>query len=282
MKRKTAGCPRLAGRAESNDVLVANVGNTRTRLARFGAAGRLLRCAVLSTDALTSKVPDARKLARSLRDESGARVAMRDLLGGSRPPTEAVIGSVVPRATANLRRALAKMGLRVRVYNSKIPPGLTVRARGAGSDRVANALAAHRRTGRGAYVVDAGTALTISVVDRRGVFLGGAIAPGIDMELRSLASGTALLPQIEAECRARALGADTVEAILAGCVAGTAARVEGLLARMRRETGVRAPVFLTGGGAAVLSPLLRERHAVVPQLTLEGLYWAWRLANLRK
>ena len=98
-----------------------------------------------------------------------------------------------------------------------------------------NAYAAHRLHGGAAVVVDCGTATTVDAVGPDGAFLGGAIAPGLELGLDALASRTARLPRIELRTPARAIGRDTVSAILAGSVLGYQALVTGLTERVRME-----------------------------------------------
>ncbi|MCX7805840.1 MAG: type III pantothenate kinase [Planctomycetota bacterium] len=285
MRSGREGDPEVARRKAAPDILVINVGNSRVGAARFSADGRILRKASFPTmllagrPSLLSNLPPPERRWARISMTLPARIPLRlpqEMTSGKGAPSEGVLGSVVPWATGILRGWLADLGLRVRVCGEDIPIGLAEVAAGAGTDRAANVLAAYRRSPRGAYVVDAGTALTVSVVDGAGRFLGGMIAPGLRMELNALAEGTALLPETDPAPQREAVGRDTRSAMLSGCVIGSAARVEGMLRRMREETGLEAPVFLTGGDAAFLTSLLREKHTVVPDLTLEGLYWAWR------
>ena len=121
-------------------------------------------------------------------------------------------------------------------------------------------------------VVDIGTATTIDVVDDEGAFAGGAIMPGPQLAIRSLATDTALLPRVAARVPERVIGRDTVEAIQSGVVLGQVAAIEGLLARMTDELGGDVPptVVLTGGGATDLGPI-RGVDLVEPDLLLRGL-----------
>jgi type III pantothenate kinase len=148
-----------------------------------------------------------------------------------------------------------------------------------GADRLVNALAAHRLHGSPAVVVDFGTATTFDCVAADGAYVGGAIAPGLELGLEALAARTAKLPRIELRAPDRAIGRDTVSAMQSGTVFGYQALAAGLLARIRREladaNGV-APAdvkaILTGGlSAAPWVRVLDGIDAIDPNLTLRGL-----------
>jgi type III pantothenate kinase len=148
-----------------------------------------------------------------------------------------------------------------------------------GPDRLINAYAAAHLHGTPAVVIDCGTATTLDAVETGGAFIGGAIAPGLELGLEALAARTARLPRVELRMPDRSIGHDTVTAIQAGSVLGHRAMIEGLLARMRRdlaETAGIAPhevrAVLTGGLSALPWARTVEGIDVVePLLTLRGL-----------
>jgi type III pantothenate kinase len=148
-----------------------------------------------------------------------------------------------------------------------------------GADRLVNALAAGRLYGSPAVVIDFGTATTFDCVGADGAYVGGAIAPGLELGLEALAARTARLPRIELRSPDTAIGRDTVGAMRSGTVFGYQALVAGLLTRIRRELAdladtepqlVRA--ILTGGlSAAPWAADLDGIDAIDPDLTLRGL-----------
>jgi type III pantothenate kinase len=148
-----------------------------------------------------------------------------------------------------------------------------------GPDRLVNALAASRLHGAPAVVVDLGTATTFDCVAHDGAFVGGLIAPGVELGLAALASGTARLPRVELRTPERAIGRDTAAAIQSGTVLGHVAMIQGLLGRARREladAGDVAPqdvhVILTGGlSQAPFAGSIEGVGAIDPDLTLNGL-----------
>jgi len=153
-------------------------------------------------------------------------------------------------------------------------PVLMDNPREVGTDRIVNALAASALYGGPAVVVDFGTATTFDVVSARGEYVGGAIAPGIDISLEALGRRGAQLRKVELLRPRSVIAKNTVEALQSGVLYGFASAVDGIVARMREELGVGADeltVIATGG----LAPLVVEECAVFtehqPWLTLLGL-----------
>jgi type III pantothenate kinase len=148
-----------------------------------------------------------------------------------------------------------------------------------GADRLVNALAVARLYGTPAVVVDLGTATTFDCVSGDGAFVGGAIAPGLELGLEALASRTAKLPRVELKTPDRAIGRDTTSAIQAGTVLGYQSLVNGLLARTRRELADAADVapsdihvVLTGGlSRGPWATAIDGVEAIDSDLTLKGL-----------
>jgi len=148
-----------------------------------------------------------------------------------------------------------------------------------GADRLVNALAAARLHGTPAVVVDFGTATTLDCVAADGAYVGGAIAPGLELGLEALAARTAKLPRIELRSPDRAIGRDTVSAMQSGTIIGYQALAAGLLVRVRRELADSAgcepsdvKAILTGGlSSAPWARALDGIDAIDPDLTLKGL-----------
>ena len=189
--------------------------------------------------------------------------------------------SVVPAVTASVE-AVAERRERPLVIASvgTVPLPVRVDRPGeVGADRLVNALAAARLYGTPAVVADFGTATTFDCVAADGAYVGGAIAPGLELGLEALAARTAKLPRIELRTPDRAIGRDTVSAMQAGTVFGYQALASGLLARIRRELADGAGVaveqvstILTGGlSAAPWAAAIEGVDVVDPDLTLKGL-----------
>lgn len=189
--------------------------------------------------------------------------------------------SVVPGLTAGVESVAARRDRPLLVATAgTVPIPIRVdRPAEVGPDRLVNALAVQRLHGAPAVVVDFGTATTLDCVAADGAYVGGAIAPGLELGLEALAARTAKLPRIELRTPDRAIGRDTVSAMQSGTVFGYQALATGLLDKVRREladiSGV-APndvrAVLTGGlSAAPWASALTGIDAIDPDLTLKGL-----------
>jgi type III pantothenate kinase len=145
-----------------------------------------------------------------------------------------------------------------------------------GPDRLANAVAVRHRFGAPSVVVDFGTAVTFDIVDRRGNYVGGVIAPGLNLMTDYLHEKTALLPRIEIREMPKVVGKNTEEAMLIGAVHGYRGLIRQLLGELKKELRCRRlPVVATGGYARLMAAKLPEITAVEPLLTLEGLRLVW-------
>jgi len=140
-----------------------------------------------------------------------------------------------------------------------------------GADRIANAIAAHHLYQGPAVLVDFGTATTFDAIDARGDYLGGAIAPGIQLSHDALVSHAAMLIRVELSAPSEAIGHNTTASMQSGIVFGYVGLVEGLVERFRREMTGQAKVIATGGLARSLSSLMPSIDIVDERLTLHGL-----------
>jgi type III pantothenate kinase len=189
--------------------------------------------------------------------------------------------SVVPSLTDALASIAARREVPLLVASSgTVPIAIrTDRPAEVGADRLVNAIAAARLHGTPVVVADFGTATTFDCVAGDGAFVGGAIAPGLELGIEALAGRTAKLPRVELRTPDRAIGRDTVGAIQSGAILGHQALVNGLLARIRVElaeaSGVdpsEVRVVLTGGlSAAPWAKGIDDVDAIDPELTLKGL-----------
>ncbi len=189
--------------------------------------------------------------------------------------------SVVPALTVALERIAARRERTLTVASAgSVPIAVRVDRPGdVGADRLVNALAAARLYRTPAVVVDLGTATTLDCVAADGAYVGGAIAPGLELGLEALASRTAKLPRVELRVPDRAIGRDTVSAIQSGTVLGYQALTNGLLARLRTELAALTDVrprdvcaILTGGlSAAPWATSIDDVDTIDPDLTLKGL-----------
>jgi type III pantothenate kinase len=244
-------------------ILLFDIGNTHTHIG-LADDRRVLKQADIPTRSWFT-------------DDAAARVKK---FAGKNGIQGAILCSVVPRANAPARRTVrALWQLEVRELNAKTVRGVGVdypRPATIGADRLANAVAAHARFGAPAVVVDFGTAVTFDVVDAKGDYVGGIIAPGLAAMTDYLHEKTALLPKIKIRDIATAIGKSTEKAMLIGAVHGYRGLVRELIAELKRELRVKKlPVVATGGYARLIAAKLPEISAVEPDLTLEGLRRVW-------
>ena len=251
-------------------LLALDVGNTNVTIGLFRAGAMLAsRRAATNARATTDEVE---LLLDGLLRLDG--IAMADL-------DAIAMASVVPAMSAAIEAIAERRDRPLLVAGpGTVPLAVRVdRPSEVGADRLVNALAAARLYGTPAVVVDFGTATTFDCVAMDGAYVGGAIAPGLELGLEALAARTAKLPRVELRAPDRAIGRDTVTAIQSGTVLGYQALTAGLLERIRREladaNGIR-PVdvhaILTGGLSA--APWVRGLDgidAIDPDLTLKGL-----------
>jgi type III pantothenate kinase len=200
----------------------------------------------------------------------------------------AVIGSVVPALTPVLASAIqAAFGCTALVIargsDGDIPMRVD-RPAEVGADRMLNAIAAHALVlgeagaapsigsrERGVIVVDLGTATKLDCVSPRGEFLGGVIAPGVEISLDALAQRGAQLRHVELAAPPSAVGRNTTQCIQSGVIYGHAALVDGLVARLASELPFEVDVVATGGLSSLIAPHTQSLRRLEPDLTLHGL-----------
>jgi type III pantothenate kinase len=187
----------------------------------------------------------------------------------------AIVASVVPALTEPMlelvRRAFGREAL---VVGPGIRTGMSIlyeNPREVGADRIVNAVAAFERFKGGLIVVDFGTATTFDCISTKGEYLGGVIAPGIQISADALFARAAKLPRVEISKPPRAVGRNTPNSMQSGIVYGYVALVDGLVDRLVEELGFACSVVATGGLAKLIAPLSRTIQDVDDDLTLDGL-----------
>ncbi len=188
----------------------------------------------------------------------------------------AIIASVVPALTEPMVDLVRRgFGLEALVVGPGIKTGMAIlydNPREVGADRIVNAVAAFERFQSGLVVVDFGTATTFDCVTPKGEYMGGVIAPGIQISADALFARAAKLPRVEIQRPPRAVGRNTQHSMQSGIVFGYVALVDGLVDRLIDEMAFPScAVIATGGLARVIAPLSRTIKEVDDDLTLTGL-----------
>ncbi|MBK9739627.1 MAG: type III pantothenate kinase [Actinobacteria bacterium] len=242
-------------------LLAIDVGNTNTVLGMFDAEA-LVSSWRIKTDS------------RTTADEMA--LTYRGLLAQSSPVTGIALCSTVPAV-------LREMRVMLDTYFAGVPtvivepgtktgvPVLTDNPKEVGADRIVNTIAAHHLFGGPCIVVDFGTSTNLDVVSAKGEFLGGALAPGIEISLDALAARAAQLRKVELVRPRSAIGKNTVEALQSGALYGFAGQVDGLVDRITAELGEVRAVIATGGLAPIVVPESRRITHHEPELTIIGL-----------
>lgn len=242
-------------------LLTIDVGNTNTVLGMFDGED-LRQSWRIKTDA------------RTTADEMA--LTFRGLLAEADAVTGIALCSTVPAVLREMRGMLDR-------YYGDVPtvivepgtktgvPVLTDNPKEVGADRIVNTIAAHHLYGGPCIVVDFGTSTNLDVVSAKGEFLGGALAPGIEISLDALASRAAQLRKVELVAPRSVVGKNTVEALQSGALYGFAGQVDGLVDRIVEEIGDVTAVIATGGLAPIVVPESQTITHHDPDLTLIGL-----------
>ena len=184
------------------------------------------------------------------------------------------ISSGAPRSTATLR-AMSKrfVGVEPIVIEPGVRTGVAIAVdnpREVGADRIANSVGAWHLFGGPTIVVDFGTATTCDVISDKGEYIGGVIAPGVNISLDALFSRTAALRAVELVEPRSVIGRTTVECIQSGAIYGFAGLVDGVVRRIQDELG-ECKVIATGGLSSLIAPYSSTIEQIEPWITLHGL-----------
>jgi type III pantothenate kinase len=191
----------------------------------------------------------------------------------------AVICSVVPPLTESYLQALkASTNISPLLIGPGVRTGIRIhydRTQDVGADRIVDAVAAHRLYGGPLIVVDIGTATVFDAVTGNGDYIGGAIAPGIELAADAMFRGTSQLRRVEMTAPDRVIGRSTIASMQSGFIFGFAELIEGMIARFKTELNPDAPeditVVATGGLADLMAAQTESFDHVNPELTLIGL-----------
>jgi type III pantothenate kinase len=249
-------------------LLTIDVGNTQTHFGMFRGE-ELVDHFRFATSRTTTSDELAIRIAALLR----LRGLTLDEIDG------AIVASVVPQQDQEW------IWLNERYFHGRllfVAPGIklgmpvrTDNPREVGADRLMNAVAAFDKVQGACVVVDFGTSINYDVVSPNGEYLGGAIAPGVQISMDALTQRASKLIKVEIEAPGAAIGRNTQAALRSGIVYGFAGQVDGIVGRIREELGVEATAIATGGLAPAIAPFCDELDEVDDLLTLTGLRLVW-------
>jgi type III pantothenate kinase len=246
-------------------LLVVDVGNTQTHFGTFEGTELAQHWRFATAREETA-------------DELGAKLSnLLGLRGLSFADVDAsIVSSTVPQLGAEWQQVGDRyLGHAMLGIVPGIKTGMPIRyenPREIGADRLVNAVAAYDRVGDACVVVDFGTASTFDPVSADGEYLGGVIAPGVEISMEALTERAAALPKIDLATPPRAvIGKTTIDAIRSGIVYGFAGQVDGIVRRLRAELGPETTTIATGGLAGAIVPHTEEIDETDDLLTLTGL-----------
>lgn len=257
-------------------LLVVDVGNTNTVVGVF------------ATD-VPDVVATARMSTRRDRMPDEWYAILAPVLGHSGIAPEDISAMVISSVVPNVTRWLSAMGqerlgVRPTVVTVDLDLGIPIDYPAPGEigpDRLVNSLAAVDQFGSPVIAIDFGTAINFDVVDARGAYIGGALAPGLVIALEAMVSRAARLFTVELARPAHAIGRSTAEAIQSGVVLGYLSMIEGMISRIRAELDGDPAVIVTGGYGEIFAEASPLIDAFVPDLTINGLRLVHERLNTR-
>ncbi|SKA07473.1 type III pantothenate kinase [Selenihalanaerobacter shriftii] len=186
-----------------------------------------------------------------------------------------IISCVVPPVVNALEEVAIKyFGLKPLIIGPGVKTGINIEMdnpKEVGADRIVNAIAAYKLYGGPVIVVDFGTATTFCLISKDGDYLGGVIAPGINISMEALFNYADKLPKVELNKSRNIIGKNTIDSLKSGIIYGAIGQVDGVVRRIKGEVGQETEVIATGGLAELVSADSEEIDRINPLLTLHGL-----------
>ena len=187
----------------------------------------------------------------------------------------AIVSSVVPPLNRTILAAIRKItGLNAMLVGSGMKTGLNIlmdNPKSVGSDMIVNAVGALAEHEPPIIIIEMGTATTMSVIDKNGRYVGGAILPGLRVSLDSMSASTAQLPRISLDTPRRVIGKNTIDCMRSGVIFGNAAMIDGMLDRIEEELGEKTSIIATGGISKIVLPLCSHTITYDGALLMKGL-----------
>lgn len=245
-------------------LLAIDVGNTQTVIGVFKDEELICHWRIS-----TNKEETADESAVVLSDLLGLKkLALQDV-------SAVIVSSVVPRCTASLiEMAEANLNIKPIIVGPGLKTGMPIlydNPLEVGADRIVNAVAAFKKYGGPAIVVDFGTATTFDAISAKGEYLGGAISPGVEISSEALFTIAAKLSRVDLRKPSKVIGKNTETSIQSGLIYGFAGLVDTIVGKMIYEIGSEPEIIATGGLASLIAPVCESIQEIDPLLTLTGL-----------
>ena len=187
----------------------------------------------------------------------------------------AILSSVVPPLNAIISSAVKKiLGYHPMLVGAGIKTGMNIlmdNPKSVGSDMIVNAVGALAEHEPPIIIIEMGTATTMSVIDKNGRYVGGAILPGLRVSFDSMSASTAQLPRISLDTPRRVIGKNTIDCMRSGVIFGNAAMIDGMLDRIEEELGEKTSIIATGGISKIVLPLCSHTITYDGALLMKGL-----------
>ncbi len=244
-------------------LIIFDIGNSRTKIGLFSKQQLL---GVISFDTNVDSFRQSAKQAIEWLLDNHQKNE-NDILG-------IAIASVVPKRTKQVEALTEKIfNIKPVVISTSMKSRIILHYKNPeklGIDRFCNAVAAYHHYGGTVIIVDWGTATKFDIVDEKGNYLGGAIAPGLESSLKSLSERTAQLPRVELTFPPSVIGTGTIECLQSGIMNGIVEMSKGMIARIKKVTGKDTVIIATGGYASLLKSQVQGVRSIEEYLVLEG------------
>ena len=255
-------------------ILAIDVGNTNIVIGCIDGS-EILRVFIMSTN--ISKTSD--EYAVEIKGILGFHgVACENISG-------AVISCVVPPLTGVFKNTVKLLaGVNAIIVGAGIKTGMNILIEDPGTlagDMVATAVGALASYKPPMIIVDLGTATKMTVLDKNGGFIGGAIMPGVSLSMSALAAGASLLPRVPIEAPPKCISANTIDAMKSGATFGAASMIDGMTERFEAELGEAVQVIATGGLAEAVYRHCKREIIHDPHLILRGLWVIYEKNHVR-
>ena len=245
-------------------ILAIDIGNSNVTLGGFNGDD-LVFVANISTDTSATK------------DEYSIKILnVLNLYGiDTKVIKGAVMSSVVPQLNMTVKSAVKFLiGIDTLTVGPGVKTGISIQCdtpSSVGADLICASVAAYFIYEKPALIIDLGTATKMTVVNGKGAFIGTSILPGVAMGLNALSNETAQLPKVSLEAPASVIAKNTVDCIKSGIIYGNASMIDGMIERIKNESGEELSVYITGGYAPVVLPYCKQKMTHDENLVLKGL-----------